>query len=101
MAPTTMMMSMSLVSATTLIGRQSLDNTVTCQHTSIDRKIAAHHEGTHSRILLSQPIGFVCEIRLVLPAIDQHQTGVARGASVGLIQGVSPTSTSTQTCSLS
>ena len=72
MAPTTMMMMMSVspVSATALIGRQPLDNAIACQHTSIDRKIAAHHKGAHCSILLSQSIGFVCEIRLVFPAID-------------------------------
>jgi hypothetical protein len=65
------------VAATALIGRQSLDNTIACQHTSVHGKIAAHHEGTHCSILLSQAIGFVGEICLVFPTVDQHQAGEA------------------------
>jgi len=64
----------SPVSATALIRRQSLDNAIARQHTSIDRKVAAHHERPHRCVLLSQPVGFVGEIGLVLSAIDQYQT---------------------------
>ena len=63
------------VSATVLIRRQSLDNAIACQHTSIDRKVAAHHECPHCCILLSQPIGFVREIGLIFSAVNQYQTG--------------------------
>jgi hypothetical protein len=68
----------SSVAATALIRRQSLNNAIACQHTSIDRKVAAHHERPHSRVLLSQPIGLVGEIGLVLSAIDEYKTGKAR-----------------------
>ena len=76
MAPTTMMS--SPVSATVLIRRQSLNNAIACQHTSIHGKVPADHERPHCRILLSQSIGFVRQIRLVLSPIDENQTGVAR-----------------------
>jgi hypothetical protein len=68
----------SPVSATVLIRRQSLNNAIACQHTSIDRKVPADHERPHGCILLGQSIGFVREIRLVLSPIDEYQTGVAR-----------------------
>lgn len=87
----------SPVSATVLIRRQSLNNAVACQHTSIDRKVPAHHKRPHRCILLSQPIGFVREICLVLSPIDEYQTSVARRAPVRLVQGVAPASSSTQT----
>jgi hypothetical protein len=67
----------SPVSATVLIRRQSLNNAIACQHTSIDRKVPANHERPHGCILLGQSIGFVREIRLVLSPIDEYQTGVA------------------------
>jgi hypothetical protein len=86
------------VSATALIGRQPLDDAVARQHTSVDGKVAAHHEGTHRRVLLRQAVGFVGEIGLVLPAVDEHQTGEAGRVPVRLVQGVSPSSTPTQTC---
>lgn len=82
------------VSATALIGRQSLDNAVACQHTSVDRKIPAHHERSHCRVLLGQPIGFVGEIGLVFSAVDKNQTGKTRRAPVCLVQGITPTPTS-------
>ncbi len=61
-----------LVSATALIGRQSLDNAIACQHTSVDREVAANHERTHGCILLSQTVGLVSEIGLVFPTIDEY-----------------------------
>ena len=89
------MMLVSSVSPTALSGRQPLDDAIACQHTSIDREIAAHHEGAHGSILLSQTIGLVCEIRLVFPAVDQYQARKARAAPVGVVPGVSPASPST------
>jgi len=68
MAPTTMS---SPVSATVLIRRQSLNNAIACQHTSIHRKVPADHERPHSCVLLGQSIGFVCKICLVLSSIDE------------------------------
>jgi len=66
------------VPSTTFIGRQSLNNTIACQHSPIDRKVPAYHECSHGRILLSQTIGLVCEICLVLPTIHKHKTGITR-----------------------
>ncbi len=60
-----------------LIRRQSLNNAIACQHTSIDGKVSAHHKRPHRCILLSQSIGFVREIRLVLSSIDEYQASVA------------------------
>jgi hypothetical protein len=94
MAPT---LSSSPVSATALIGRQTLNNAITRQHTSIDREIAADHESPHSRVLLSQCIGFVAEIRLILPTIDKHDTCIAGGIRVHIVHGVLPASSTTQT----
>jgi hypothetical protein len=94
MASTT---SSSPVSATALIGRQSLDNAIACQHTSIDRKIPAYHERPHCCVLLSQPVGFVGEVCLIFSTIDEDKTGKPRRTPVRLVQGVAPTSASTQT----
>jgi len=69
MAATTMS---SPVAATMLIRRQSLNNAIACQHTSIYRKVPANHESPHGRILLSQSIGFVREICLVLAPVDEN-----------------------------
>jgi len=85
------------VSATVFIRRQSLDDSVSREHTSINAKVSANHESTHRRVLLRQPIRFVGEICLVLSSVDQHQTSKPRRASVRLVQWVTPTSASTQT----
>jgi len=69
MAATT---SSSPVSATVLIRRQSLNNAIACQHTSIHGKVPTNHECPHGCVLLSQSIGFVREISLVLSPIDKH-----------------------------
>lgn len=61
------------VSATALIRRQSLNNAIASQHTSVDGKVAAHHKRPHRSILLSQPIGFVGEIGLIFPTIDENE----------------------------
>jgi hypothetical protein len=102
MAATTMMVVVVVVfpsvPATALIGRQSLNNTIACQHTSVHGKVPAHHKRTHSRVLLSQAVGLVGEIGLIFSAIDEHQTGEAGRAPIGLVQGVPPSSTSAQAC---
>jgi len=82
----------SAMSATTLIRGKALNHTIASQHTSIHREVSAHHERPHSRILLSQPIGLVCQVRLVFPTIDEDQACEARGAPVRLVQGITPTS---------
>jgi hypothetical protein len=71
MAATTMSV-VSPVSATVLICRQSLNNAIACQHTSIHGKVPTNHECPHGCVLLSQSIGFVREISLVLSPIDKH-----------------------------
>jgi len=86
----------SSVSATVLICWQSLDHAVACQHTSIDGKVPANHERTHCCILLCQPVGFIGEICLIFSPIHQDQTSKPRGTPVRLVQGITPSSASTQ-----
>lgn len=52
------------------IGRKSLDNTVASKHAAVDGKVAANHEGTHGSVLLSQQVGLVCQVGLVLASVD-------------------------------
>ena len=85
------------VATTALIRRKSLDDTIASKHASIDREVAAHHEGPHRGVLLRQPIGFVSEIGLVFSTIDEDQTRKAGGTPVRFVQGVTPASTPTQT----
>jgi hypothetical protein len=63
--------SASSVSTTALIGRQSLDDAITCQHASVHREVSANHKSPHGCVLLGQSIGFVREIGLVFSSIDQ------------------------------
>jgi len=93
-APT---LSPSSVSAAAVICRQTLYNAITRQHTSVDREIAADHESPHSRVLLSQCVGFVAEIRLILPTIDEHNTGITGSIGVHIVHGILPASSTTQT----
>lgn len=79
-------------SAGVIAGRQSLDDPVAGEHASIDGKVTAHHEGTHGSVLLSQHIRLVCEVRLILTAVDQHEAGVATVTTVTLVHGVGPSS---------
>lgn len=80
------------MSPTALVRRQTLNDTITCQHSSVDGEVAANHEGAHCCVLLSQTVRLVCEIGLVLPAINEYETGEAGGAAVSLVEGVSPPS---------
>jgi len=66
-----------VMSATALIGRQALNHSIPRQHPSIHREVSAHHKRPHCSVLLSQTIGFVGEISLVFPTIDEDQTGEA------------------------
>lgn len=85
------------VPATVFIRRQSLDDSISREHTSVYRKVTANHKSSHRCIFLCQAIRFVGEICLVLSSIDQHQTSKSRRASVRLVQGITPASASTQT----
>lgn len=85
-------------SAMALIRRQSLDDAIASQHTSIHREVAAHHEGAHSRVLLRQSVALVREVRLVFAPIDEHEAGEARRAPVRLVQGIPPAAAPAQTC---
>jgi len=69
---TAMAASSGTMSAPLLIRRQSLNDTISCQHASIHRKISADHKCTHSCVLLSQSVALVSEISLVLPPIDEY-----------------------------
>ncbi|KFY10575.1 hypothetical protein V492_04943 [Pseudogymnoascus sp. VKM F-4246] len=80
----------SLVARSPISGRQPLDDTVPGQHPAIDREVAAHHEGTHGRVLLRQLIRFVRQVGTVLASIDEHETGEAGAAPVDLVHGVPP-----------
>lgn len=52
------------------IGRESLDDAIASEHAAVDRKVAADHKGAHSSILLSQHVGLVCQVGLILASID-------------------------------
>lgn len=73
--------------------RETLDNSVACKHAAVDRKVSAHHEGTHSRVLLGKEVRLIGEIRLVLPAVDENKTSVASWVSVTLVHWIRPSST--------
>lgn len=75
---------------------KALDNAIACQHTSVNREVAAYHESTHSSILLGQDVGFVCEICLIFTAIDKDQASVAVVVPVTLVHGVCPSSTTAE-----
>lgn len=80
-----------------LSGRQPLNNPVAGKHTTIDREVAADHEGTHGGVLLGQRVGFVSEIRLILSSVDQDQTGVTAVVPVALVCGIPPSTSSAKT----
>jgi hypothetical protein len=77
--------------------RQALDDAIACEHATIDGKVPAHHKGTHSRVFLSQDVGFVCKIRLILAPVDKNKARVAAVATVTLIHWVGPPSTAAET----
>jgi len=76
--PMRVAMSPVLMSAAALIGRQSLDNTIPSQHTSIHGEVSTDHKRTHSRVLLCKPVRLISEICLIFPAIDENQAGKSR-----------------------
>lgn len=76
--------------------RESLDHTIASEHTSVDGEVAANHESSHGSVLLSQPIRLVGLIGLVLPTIDQDQTGVAGMAASDFKHGIVPTTAVTE-----
>lgn len=76
--------------------RESLDHTIASEHTSVDGEVAANHESSHGSVLLSQSIRLVGLIGLVLPTIDQDETGVASMAAADLKHGIVPTTALTE-----
>lgn len=88
----------ALASPAGVICRQALDDAIAGEHAAIDGKVAANHKGTHGCVFLGQAAGLVCEIRLILAAIDQDQAGVAIGAAVALIAGVMPPTAPAKAC---
>lgn len=76
--------------------RKPLDHTIASEHTSVDGEVAANHESSHGSVLLSQPIRPVGLIGLVLPTIDQDETGVAGMAAADLKYGILPTTALTE-----
>lgn len=52
------------------IGWKSLDNSVASKHAAVDGKVAANHERAHGSVLLSQQVGLVCQVGLVLASVD-------------------------------
>ena len=77
-------------------GGEALDNTISRQHASIHRKVAAHHESTHCCVFLREDTRFIREVGLILAAVDQHQACESTRVSVALVGGVGPSSTTAQ-----
>ena len=48
-----------LVTPASVIGWETLDDSIPGEHAPIDREVPAHHEGSHSSILLGQAVRFV------------------------------------------
>jgi len=69
--------SLSRPPAGALVRWQALDDPVPGKHAAVDGKVAANHKGAHGCVLLSQTVGLVREIRLVLASIDQNKASVA------------------------
>ncbi len=88
-----------LAGATTLVCRQALDDAVAGQHAPIDGEVPADHKGTHGGILLGQAIRFVCQICLVLAAVDQDQARIPTSVPVALVHGILPPTTPAETYS--
>lgn len=84
----------ALAATRRFLSRKSLNDTIASQHTPIDRKVTADHEGTHSCVLLGQNIRFVCEVCLVFASIDKNKASVAAVVPVALVHGVCPSSAS-------
>ena len=88
----------ALAATRRLLSGKALNNAVTSQHASVDRKVTAHHKSTHGCVLLGQNIRFICEIRLVLAAVDKDKAGVAAVVPVALVHRVCPSSTPAEAC---
>jgi hypothetical protein len=71
-SPTSAIPVLTSLSASTVTSRQSLNDTIPREHSTINREVLAHHKGTHGCVLLSQPVGFVCKICLVFSTVDEH-----------------------------
>lgn len=83
-----------VLGAARLVCGQALNDAVTGQHAAIDGEVAAHHEGSHGRVLLRQRVRGVGQVRLVLPPVDQDQTRVARVAAGAFVPRVCPSTSS-------
>lgn len=88
----------ALSARTRLCGWKTLNNAISSKHATVHREVAANHKSTHSRVLLSQHIRLVGEIRLVLAAIDKNEASEAAVVAVTLVHGVCPSASSTETC---
>lgn len=73
---------------------KTLHNSIAGEHPTINRKVPAHHEGPHGGVLLGEAIRFVCQICLVLAAVDQDQASVATRITVAFVCRVLPPSSS-------
>lgn len=85
------------VAAARFVGRQSLHDAVSNNHSAVDRKVPADHKGTHGGIFLGEDIRLVRKIRLILPAVHKDVAGVAARATVAFVHGVSPSTTAAKT----
>jgi len=88
-------------SATSLIStglhhRQALHNTVVGKHAHVGRELLADSEGVHSCILLSQYVGHVSKICLILPAIDKDEASESTASLVDFVHWISPASSSAE-----
>ena len=90
-------MTFNLVAVARISNRKSLDDTIPGEHATINGEVAAHHKSSHCSILLSQLVGLVGLISLVLAAIDQDQTGEAGAATADLEHGIVPTTALAET----
>lgn len=80
-----------LLALARVIGRrETLDDAISSEHAPIDGKVPAHHKGPHRSVLLGQSVRFVRNVRLVLAAIDENQTGVPAGVPIALVGRVLP-----------
>jgi len=80
-------------------GRQSLNNAVSGQHTTVLGEVPAHHEGPHRGVLLRKVVRLVREVGPVLPAVHKNQTGpaVVRVADA-VVRGVIPSTAPAKAC---
>lgn len=76
---------------------KTLHNAIAGKHSSVDRKVTAHHEGPHGGVLLGQDTGFISQISLILSAVDQDMAGISTSVAMALVGRVHPSSSSAKT----